>query len=151
MLPILVAAPSTAAIEVPRAKDGLSLCPCLIDESPVLSDTPASAKAISLGAPSQGISPSLIATLIHRLCKGGSPRGLVVAPYDKYGILAAGAALAQRDFVGLCPISPEEGSGLDVEKATNNYIQSFLKGSKISARLASDTDHKLWGLEANNA
>jgi len=148
VMPILVAAPSDATVAISKVTaSGLPGYPSLIEDSPVLSDTTSANKITSLGASANGFSPLLISSLIQRLCKGGNSRGLVVAPYDRYGIMAAGAAIARRDFVGLCPLDEDGPSDL---QTTNNYIHAVLQGEKINAILdgAKGGDNHLWSSTA---
>lgn len=96
-------------------------------------DTPESHRVLSLGASPHGVSPDLIATLVQRLCPQrplphngpmDRPRHVVVAPLDRYGVLASGAALGGADFVGLCPQA--NGEGLHNFQASCLYTSQFL-------------------------
>lgn len=104
----------------------------------IFRDTPESHRVLSLGASPHGVSPDLVATLVQRLCPQrplGSngpmdrPRHVVVAPLDRYGVLASGAALGGADFIGLCPQA--SGEGLHNFQASCLYASQFLMVSLL--------------------
>ena len=128
VMPFLVAAPPDTSLSGCRP----SVCPAVIDNVAMLKDTAHADQILSLGASAYSMSPYFIASLIRRLCQQGGEEnhGLVVAPFDKYGIVSAGAALAHRDFVGLCPAFFEDGpSDFD---ATSKYVHDFLTEQEIT-------------------
>ena len=100
------------------------------------------------------MSPFCVASLIRRLCPPAHPssgsssngssrssssnsRGIVVAPFDRYGIVAAGSALACHDFVGLIPLFPNEieGGKFGLGSMTNAHVLDFLRQQGIVPQL----------------
>jgi hypothetical protein len=132
-MPFLVAAPADTPLLLPSPT---APCAAFIDDAAPLRMTPSSHLAISMGAPELGVSPPLIASLIKRLCGEGDAAGVVLAPFDRYGVIAAGAALAGRDFAGLCPTSPEDGSG-HFERSCL-YVRGVLREAGVAARMDGD-------------
>jgi hypothetical protein len=143
VMPFLVAAPSTAPLDCsPSASRGHATslsCAAFIEGAPILKDTPAADRLLSLGASPYGVSPLFVSTMVRRLCgpRGGGNRGLVVAPLDRYGIISAGAALARRDCLSLCVAGPAEASG-DYE-TTSAYIRQFLSQHNVPVIIEHDT------------
>jgi len=149
VMPFLVAAP----LLNPLCWSVSSARFTVLDDAAVLKDTVHGDQLLNLGAPENDMSPFFVASLLCRLCPPPPPvvsdspysdssssrssRGIVIAPFDTYGILAAGSALACHDFVGLVPLFPnkEVGDESGVGPATTAYIIDFLREQGIVPRM----------------